>query len=116
MLSYDCEIDKDKKHRVIALIRPVTGLQAREVEAIRQNKKCACFHLPPWEDQFGEGYIDFRRISTVSPDWLEKQKRTRSLSEGARQQMLLRMFLFFTRLQLDETVFATPPIPEEHGN
>src|SRR5947209_2859038 len=46
LLTFGCEIDTDKKHRTIALIRPLTALPADNQEIIRQNKNFAFFHLP----------------------------------------------------------------------
>jgi hypothetical protein len=115
LLTYDCEIDKDKRHRTIALVRPMTGLRPEEQEVIRKNGKYACFYLPALDDAQPEGYVDFRRLTTVSPDWLDKGKRIASLSEQARRKLLLRLFLFFSRLQFEETIFETTAAAEEPG-
>jgi hypothetical protein len=74
LLTYGCEIDKDKRHRLIALVRPMTSLRPAEKDVVRKNGRYACFHLPPLAPAIQEGYVDFRRMSTVSPGWLEKGK------------------------------------------
>jgi len=112
LLSHGCEIDKDKKHRIVALIRPMTSLRREDQEHVRRNGRRACFYLPPGE-QLPEGDIDFRRISTVCLEWLEKRKRVKSLSEIARRKMLLALFLFFARLELDDAIFETREEQEE---
>jgi len=106
LLTHSCEVDKDKNHRVIALIRQMDRLNPDEKEAIRKNGKFACFHLPPLDGKLPESYIDFRRITTVGIGWLSITKRPAALSEAARQKMLLSMFLFFARLRLDHDVFS----------
>ncbi len=105
LLTYGCEIDKDKRHRLVALVRPMIGFQESEKETIRANGKYACFHLPAMNGHVEEGYVDFRRLSTVSPDWLEKNKRVTTLAEHARRKLLLRFFLFMSRLQLEDSIF-----------
>lgn len=112
LLSHSCEVDKDKNHRVIALVRQMDGLKDNEKQTIRGNGKYSCFHLPPLEGKLPESYIDFRRISTVGLDWLSSGTRPASLSEQARRKMLLAMFLFFTRLRIDENVFGASEAPE----
>jgi hypothetical protein len=105
LLSHSCEVDKDKSHRLIALVRQMDNLQHEEKETIRQNGKYACFYLPPLDGKMPESYIDFRRISSVGLEWLAAKTRQVSLSEQARRKMLLAMFLFFARLKLDDSVF-----------
>src|SRR5258708_7599531 len=62
LLTYDCDLDKDKKHRTIALIRPMGSLNTQEQENVRSGGKYACFHLPALADVIPEGYVDLRRI------------------------------------------------------
>lgn len=112
LLSHSCEVDKDKAHRIIALVRQMDGLKESEKATIRGNGKYSCFHLPALEGRFPESYIDFRRISTVGLDWLSSATRPTALSERARRKMLLAMFLFFSRLQLDENVFGVSEVPD----
>jgi hypothetical protein len=112
LLSHSCEVDKDKTHRVVALVRQMESLRPEEKETIRSNGKRACFYLPPLEGKLPESYVDFRRISTVGLEWLASMKRPASLSERARRKMLLAMLLFFARLQLDENVFDASELPE----
>lgn len=105
LLTHGCEVDKDKNHRVIALVRQFDGLNQDEQDNIRGNGKYACFHLPALTGKLPESYVDFRRISTVGLGWLSLHSRPTALSEVARQRMLLAMFRFFARLQLDDDVF-----------
>ncbi len=102
LLSHSCEIDKDRDHRVIALVRQMgKNLKPEEKEIIRGNGRIAYFHLPALEGKLPESYIDFRRISTVGPHWLSTATRPTALSDAAMWKTLLAMFLFFSRLRLD---------------
>jgi hypothetical protein len=112
LLSHSCEVDKDRTHRVIAMIRPMDSLKDDEKETLRRNGKRACFYLPPLQGKLPESYIDFRRISTVGLEWLPSMKRPVSLSERARRKMLLALFLFFARLQLEDNVFDVGEVQE----
>jgi hypothetical protein len=107
LLTYDCEIDKDRKHRTLALIRPLpSAMPEQDRSTIRGNKKYAFFYLPPGGDQLPESYVDFRRICTVSPQWVDSAARLASLTKEARQAMLLQLFRFLTRVELDPNVFG----------
>jgi hypothetical protein len=106
LLSHGCEIDKDKKHRIIALIRSMADLKEAEKNNIRSHGRRACFYLPQCGNDLPEGYVDFRRISTVTLEWLESRKRVKSLTEAARRQLLVAFFLFFSRIEL--TVESLP--------
>jgi hypothetical protein len=107
LLTYDCEIDKDTKHRTIALIRPIAAnMPDRDRTIIRENKKYAFFYLPAGGDQLPESYVDFRRICTVSPEWVDSATRLASLSVDARQAMLLQFFRFLARVELNVEVFG----------
>ena len=71
VLTYDCEIDKDKKHRHLALIRPLGPLPAQDQQTIRERRNVSYCYLPAYPDIFEESYVDFRRMTTVRPDFLE---------------------------------------------
>jgi hypothetical protein len=109
LLTYNCEIDKDKKHRAVALVRPLPPtMPAQDRATIQGNQRFPFFHLPAGGPQLPESYVDFRRICTVSPQWVDSAVRLASLTEGARQAMLLQFFRFFTRVELDPKIFGTP--------
>jgi hypothetical protein len=114
LLTYDCEIDKPKSLRTIALVRPLDpGMPEGDREKIRNNQRLAFFHLPALEGVLPECYVDFRRISTVAPRWVDQAKRLVSVQETARKALLMQFFLFLTRVRLDEAVFhAAPPVGE----
>lgn len=54
-----------------------------------------------------ECYVDFRRICTVTPTWVDSAHRVASLTMLARQAMQLQFFRFFARVELDPGVFET---------
>ncbi len=114
LLTYDCEIDKPKSLRTVALVRPLDpGMPQADREKIRSNQRLAFFHLPAREGTLPECYVDFRRISTVSPEWVDRGKKLVSLQETARKALLMQFFLFLMRVRLDEAVFhAAAPAGE----
>jgi hypothetical protein len=110
LLTYDCEIDKPKSLRTIALVRPLDPKMPQvDRDKVRNNQKLAFFYLPAQDGMLPECYVDFRRVSTISPEWVDRGKKLASLHETARQAMLMRFFLFLTRVRLDEAVFSTGP-------
>lgn len=116
LLTYDCEIDKPKSLRTIALVRPLDpGMPQADREKIRGNQRLAFFHLPAQQGILPECYVDFRRISTVAPDRMDGGKKLVSLHETARKALLMQFFLFLTRVRLDEAVFQTTALPGAGG-
>ncbi len=107
LLTHDCEIDKDQKHRTVVLIRPLPpSMPAQERGTIQQNRRFAFFYLPAGGEQLPESYVDFRRMCTVSPRWVDTANRLASLTPEARQALLLQLFRFLTRVELDPKIFA----------
>lgn len=68
LLTHVCEIDKDKKLRLVALIRPMPANWTDDNRKIvAEGRDLSFFYLPPGEGPFAESYVDFRRICTVAP-------------------------------------------------
>jgi hypothetical protein len=110
LLTYDCEIDNDKKHRLVALIRPLPKDWDQESRTIlRDGRNYSYFYLPPGDGPLAESYVDFRRICTLSPLWVDSAKRLASLTTTARQAMLLQFFRFLSRVDLDPRIFEKSP-------
>ncbi len=107
LLTHGCEIDKDKKHRTVALIRPLPeSMPAQDRATIQQNKRFPFFYLPAGGDQLPESYVDFRRLCTVLPQWTDSATRLASLTDTARQALLLQFFRFLARVELKAEVFG----------
>ncbi len=102
ILTYGCEIDNDRKHRHIALIRPLRFIQTDEQKNIvRENRNFAFFHLPAHEEDFEESYVDLRRISTIHPDFINHAEKVASLADDVVQRLLVQFFLYITGLEAD---------------
>lgn len=97
ILSHSCEIDKDSKHRLIALVRPLQPIPAENQEIIRRNQDFSYFHLPACPGAFDESYVDFRRISSIHPDLINSNHRLASLNEEGLGALLVEFFLYITR-------------------
>lgn len=65
-------------------------------ELIRSGGNSRYFYLPAYNEVFPESYINFRRMSTVSPECLTADNRITSLSTETLHRLLMKMFLFFT--------------------
>lgn len=111
VISYGCAIENDPKHCMVALIRPLTPVPEQSKATIRENRNFAYFYLPALDNQLEESYVDFRRLTCVHPDFLYTDNRVASLSEDSVDQLMMRLFLFFTRRQLKPDMF--PLIPRE---
>jgi hypothetical protein len=108
LLTHGCEIDKDKKHRTVALIRLIAAnMPEQDRLAIRENRRYALFYLPAGGESLPESYVDFRRICTISPQWVDSAPRVASLTKPANQAMLLQFFRFLSRAELNPTIFGS---------
>ena len=106
LLTHGCEIDKDQKHRLVALIRPMPkDWNEGNRAVVKEGRDHSFFYLPPGEGQLAESYVDFRRISTVAPRWVDSAIRLASLSEEARLAMLFQFFRFLARSEMNPAVF-----------
>src|SRR5438552_7913991 len=45
VLSHDCEIDKDDRHRALAMVRPITEIQAEHRDGLRRGDQLSAFPL-----------------------------------------------------------------------
>ena len=111
ILTNGCEIDKDDKHRTMALIRPLNVVQDGQ-DIIRANKNFSYFYLPAYGAIMGESYVDFRRITTLHPDFLKDAERVVSLTDDAVKGLQMQFFRFLTRRSVSpEALDQLPIIP-----
>ncbi len=110
LLTFDCEIDKDK-YRSVALIRPIDPKWPEsQQDIIRRNARFPFFHLPadPSYPGLPESYVDLRRLCTLSKEIVDSNRRIAALTETSRQALLLQFFRYFTRIDLKPRVFPAP--------
>jgi hypothetical protein len=69
VLSYDCEVDKDPKHRMVALIRPLRGVPSEGQEIIRAHDNFSACYLPAYGEIMSESYVT---DNDTSPRFLGK--------------------------------------------
>lgn len=93
---------------MVALVRPLpASMPAQDLATIRENRRYAFFYLSAGGERLLESYVDFRRICTVAPTWVDSAHRLASLTMVARQAMLLQFFRFLARVELDLGIFET---------
>ncbi len=97
ILTHGCEMDKDPKHRQVALIRPLGLVQPEHQGFIRENKNFSYCYLPAYGEIMGESYVDFRRVTTVHPDLLKDLERIVSLTDEAVNAVQTLLIRFTTR-------------------
>jgi len=97
VLTHGCEIDKDEKHRLVALIRPLVKVKEQDQQTIRENKNRRFFYLEKYQDVLPESYVDFRRLSTVDPKLINMSERITSLDEKTVLALQAQFIRFITR-------------------
>jgi hypothetical protein len=101
ILNHDCDIENDPEHRLVALVRPlapVTNSEHRRV--IEGNLNFSYFYLPSDGQALAAAYVDFRRITSLHPDFLARGVRLASLAPQALQALHAQLFRFLTRRDL----------------
>jgi hypothetical protein len=101
ILTHGCEMDKDSKHRQVALIRPLDLVQPEYKGFIRENKNFSYCYLPAYGEIMGESYVDFRRVTTVHPDLLKDLERIASLTDEAANAVQTLLIRFTTRRDIE---------------
>ena len=85
LLSHDCEIENEQKHRILGLIRPWANLSSASQANVLGGAHYCFYHLEPSaERQLPESYVDFRRLTTVRPEMLREEDRIMSMTDRAR--------------------------------
>lgn len=101
VLSHGCEIDQDRKHRMVALVRPLSSnIDPEHQDIIRQNRNYQFFYLPEW-NKLPESYVDLRRVSCLGPSYVDSGNRLASLSASAVERLYVQWIRFVTRRDID---------------
>ncbi len=109
LLTHDCQIDKPgTKHLAAALIRPLGPFPADQQEMIRGNQVHAYYNLPAGPAGIEEGYVDFRRITTLSVEIIAGATRLAGLTNTAWDGMMFQLTRFFTGIVLEQGRFVRP--------
>jgi hypothetical protein len=86
VMNHECDIENEPEHRLIALVRPLGPVQNPEHRrVIQENRNSAYFYLPSLEGVMEEAYVDFRRLTSLSPEFLAAINRLTALSPIAVQ-------------------------------
>ena len=65
-------------------------------EIIRQNRNFSFFYLPA-TDSLPELFVDFRRITSLAPEFIPHPKRVAALGAESIKAFQMQFFLFITR-------------------
>jgi hypothetical protein len=110
ILTHGCEIDKDLRYCQVALIRPLSAVPLESQDVIRTNKNLSYCYLPPYKEIMGESYVDFRRITTLHPAFLNDSERVVSLTDDAVKYVHTLLFRFWTRRDIDPDALDQLPV------
>jgi hypothetical protein len=102
ILNYDCDLQHEEDHCLVAMVRPITGVHEEDRPTIRENRNFNYFHLPADDDLgLAEGYVDFRQLTCFDPELLDiVGTRKASLTHVGVAGLHSQMFRFFTRRDL----------------
>ncbi|OYV94691.1 MAG: hypothetical protein B7Z73_02740, partial [Planctomycetia bacterium 21-64-5] len=99
VLSYDCEIDQDSKHLLVALVRPLGVVQEPENRrVIRENRNFSFWYLPS-DDRFQlvDSYVDLRRLTCLDQSFVNGSRKLASLASDAVRSLQRQIMLYLTR-------------------
>lgn len=99
VLSHDCEIENDPRHRTLAMIRPITDLQPEDQTRVFDFEVFSAFPLEAQEEEprMERCFIDFRRLTTVRPEVLTASVRLASVTDELRKAVSERFWLYLFR-------------------
>ncbi len=106
LLTHECEIENDPEFRVLAMIRPLSAIDADHQEEVVGLHVWPYFPLSPQDEPpvMGPSFVDFRRLTTVHVDALRMADRFASLNDFVREALARRFqaFLFRRVVEGDE--------------
>jgi hypothetical protein len=104
LLTHNCEIDNDPDFRVLAMIRPLSAIDADHQEEVVALGVWPYFPLPPQgaPPEMGPSFVDFRRLTTVHVDALRMADRFASLNDFVREALARRFQAFLFRRVLED--------------
>jgi len=109
VLNYDCDLNHELDHCLVAVVRPISGVHEDDRATVRIDGNHNHFYLPA-DEELGlkEGYVDFRQITCLDPAIVETVgTRRASLSPEGLDRLKSMFFRFLTRRE----IIATPPAP-----
>jgi hypothetical protein len=89
VLSHDCEIDKDDRHRTLAIVRPLIEVQPEHRDGLLRGHQLSAFPLEAQDEapEMIQSFVDFRRVTTVRPLLLQQSPRYASLALEVRRAL-----------------------------
>lgn len=99
VVSYDCEIDQDRKHLLTALVRPLGVIKEPESrKVIQENRNFGFWYLPADEEfEIVESYVDLRRLTCLDQSFVTGSRKMASLTVDAVRSLQRQMTLYLTR-------------------
>lgn len=103
VITHDCDIDHERRYRLVAAIRPMDKLDEKAKTGIVNNANGNYFYLPAdVERGIDEGYVDFRRITSITKTLLEQASRKASLAKESLRALQMCFFRFVTKRDIIE--------------
>ena len=108
VLDHDCDMQVQEagrhthKYRLVALVRTIAPtLHPDQKDILRGNRNFDHFYLPPDAAvEFPESYVDFGRITCLSPEFLSAGRRLLSMTEEFVTGLHFQLIQFFTRREI----------------
>lgn len=102
LLTHECEIENDDRARTVAMIRPISHLDAETAEKLFSDDPDALytrFPLPAQADEpmMERSFVDFMRLTTVHPKVLEECRRVASVPDEVRHAVATAFYEFLFR-------------------
>lgn len=102
LLTHACEIDNSPKAMVlVALIRPLAPVEAKQHPAIKEGRNLRFLYLPPNDEpKLNEGYVDFSRVTSVRRQVLPESPAL-SASATLLKAVYVGLVRYFTRADVE---------------
>lgn len=100
ILSHSCELDKNKGRVIVAPIVPIDREPPEQQETILNQGQFALMPLPSVPGLGATYYADFRSMTTVHRDIVDKGTRIASMTNEANLRTGTQLMAFFLRLEV----------------
>lgn len=96
VVSYDCEIDQDRKHFLTALVRPLGVIkEPGNRKVIQENRNFGFWYMPADEEfEIVESYVDLRRLTCLDQSFVNGSRKVASLTVDAVRSLQRQMTLY----------------------
>lgn len=101
LLNHGCDLDKPNTKRcILAVVAPIGALPPDQHDNVKGQRSIPLMYLPG-VPVIGDCFADLRVTASVPRELINKAPRVASMTEAARDRLMVQFIRFFTRRDLN---------------